>query len=437
MPALPASTGPLLIGAASLMFAGGLNSLILPVRGAQEGFSAFSLGLLGTGWAIGFVLGCLIVPRTVQRVGHIRAFGAMTAFAGVAILLSLLWMHPIAWIPLRALSGFCFAGAQQIMESWLNERSRPESRGRVFGLYAMVNLTATTAGQMVLPLGDTSAETFFVLGAIFYALALIPTALYATQQPEPLTEVSLDISKLWRNSPIAVVGIVLIGFANSAFGTLAAVYGNQIGMSVAAIAIFLSVTLIAGAAAQVPVGYASDKTDRRYVLIAVTALAVITSIFFIATAPRTVMPILIGGAFFGAFIHTMYPLLVSHANDHAAEGDFLRTSGGLLLLFGIGSISGPLIAGGVMSAAGPEGLFVTIAGAHALLIGFAAWRITQRAPSDAPGTYVRVPTARFSTPQTLALNPRAGSADETAEGAADKKAAEDSSPSNGNGSKVP
>lgn len=412
MPLLPKSTAPLLIGASALMFAGGVNGLILPVRGAQEGFSAFSLGLLGTGWAVGFVLGCLIVPRTVKRVGHIRSFGAMTALASVAILLSLLLMHPAAWIPLRALSGFCFAGAQQIMESWLNERSGPETRGRVFGIYAMVNLTATTIGQMVLPLGDTGAETFFVLGAVFYALAMIPTALYASQQPKPLTEVSLDIPKLWRNSPVAVVGIVLIGMANSAFGTLAAVYGNAIGMSVTAIAIFLSATLIAGALAQVPVGYASDKTDRRHVLIAVSVLAVATSVYFIVAAPREAVPILIGAGLFGAFIHTMYPLLVSHANDHAATDDFLRTSGGLLLLFGIGSIAGPLIAGAVMGLAGPEGLFMTIATAHTVLIGFTIWRILQRAPAEEPGAYVRVPTARFSTPETLAMNPRADEEDQ-------------------------
>ncbi|WP_306118097.1 MULTISPECIES: MFS transporter [unclassified Roseitalea] len=411
MPALPPSTVPLLIGASSLMFAGGLNGLILPVRGAQEGFSAFSLGLLGTGWAIGFIAGCLIVPPMVQRVGHIRAFGAMTALAAVSILMSLLLMHPLAWVPLRALAGFCFAGAQQIMESWLNEGSGKDTRGRVFGVYAMVNLISNTAGQMVLPLGDTSAATFFVLGAVFYTLALIPTALYATHQPRPLTEVSLDIGRLWRNSPVAVFGIVLIGLANSTFGTLAAVYGNQIGMSVTAIAVFVSATLVAGALAQVPVGFASDRVDRRLVLIAVCVGAVATSAWFITAAPRDIVPILIGAGFFGAFIHTMYPLLISHANDHAPEGDFLRTAGGLLLLFGIGSVAGPLIAGGMMSLAGPEGMFVTIAAAHVTVIAFAAWRIVRR-PAPEHGEYVRVPTARYNTPQSLVLNPQAADSDQ-------------------------
>lgn len=413
MTALSRSLSPLLIGAASLMFAGGLNGLILPVRGAIEGFSAFSLGLLGAGWAIGFVAGCMVVPRIVQRVGHIRAFGAMTALAAVSVLLSLLIMHPGAWVPLRAISGFCFAGAFQIMESWLSEDTEAENRGRVFGIYAMVNLGANTAGQMVLPLGDPSTELFFVLGAVFYALALLPTALYASQQPKPLTEVNLDIAKLWRNSPIAVAGVFLVGVANSSVGTLAAVYGNALGMTVTAVAIFVSIMLLTGALAQIPVGWLSDRMDRRHVLIGVTLAAILTSGFFVAVAPRGVLLVTVAAGFLGAFIHAMYPLLINHANDHAPEGDFLRTSGGLLLMFGLGSIIGPLLAGAAMSNTGPEGLFVTLLTAHITLLAFTIWRVMQRAPVPLEDRepFVNVPLARLSTQETMAMTPLASDDD--------------------------
>ncbi len=137
----------LLTGSAFLLFAGGVNGLILPIRGEAEGFTAASLGLLGTGWAIGYVAGCLRTPAMVARVGHIRAYGAMCAIAAIAILLSLVLITPWVWIPVRALSGFCFAGAAMIVESWLNERSDAASRGRVFGIYTMVSLAASTAGK--------------------------------------------------------------------------------------------------------------------------------------------------------------------------------------------------------------------------------------------------------------------------------------------------
>lgn len=391
------------------MFAGGLNGLILPVRGAQEGFSALVLGFLGTGYAAGFVTGCLTVPRLVKRVGHIRVFGGLTALACVALLLSALLVTPWAWIPLRAVAGFAFAGAAQIMESWLSEGAGAKARGRVFGTYAMVNLGATTAGQMVLPLGDTSTDLFFILGAVFYALALLPTALYASHQPKPLTEARLDLKGLWHNSPIALVGSFIVGVANSAFGTLAAVYGEQVGLTVTAIALYVSIVLLAGALAQLPVGIASDRTDRRHVLLAMTVGAIAMSAFFIMAAPRDLAVIMIAGALLGAFIHTMYPLLISHANDHSPSGDFLRTSSGLLLMFGVGAIAGPLIAGTVMAFAGPEGLFITLAGGHVCLAIFTLVRMRQRAPvpiSERPDFAVTAP-AKLSTPETLALDPRA------------------------------
>lgn len=130
---LPPTT--LLMGSAFLLFAGGVNSLILPIRGDAEGFTTTSLGLLGTGWAIGYVAGCLRTPALVARVGHIRSFGAMCALVSIAVLISLVVIDPWVWIPLRAVSGFCFAGAAMIVESWLNERSNNASRGRIFGIY--------------------------------------------------------------------------------------------------------------------------------------------------------------------------------------------------------------------------------------------------------------------------------------------------------------
>ena len=199
----------LLLGSALLLFAGGLHGLLLPVRGGAEGFSALSLGLLGTGWAIGYVAGCVTMASVVARVGHIRAFCVMAALAAVSILGALLIVEAWAWIALRALSGFCFAGAAMIVESWLSERSEPQTRGRIFGVYTMVNLVASTAGQLVLPFGDPLGHAFFVVAAIGYCLALVPTALSNTATPAPLVSVRLDLGALWRNSPVAVVAVFL------------------------------------------------------------------------------------------------------------------------------------------------------------------------------------------------------------------------------------
>lgn len=395
----------LLLGSAFLLFAGGLNGLILPLRGELEGFSAVSLGLLGTGWAVGYVAGCLRTPALVAKVGHIRAFGVMCSIAAITVLMSLIFLTPYVWIPLRALSGFCFAGAAMIVESWLNERTEASSRGRVFGIYTMVNLAATTMGQMTLTMGDARGYLFFVLAAMVYCMALLPTALSATSTPTALVTVKLDLRAMWRNSPIAVFAVLMVGISNATFGTLAAVFGARIGLTTPEIALFASVPILAGAAAQIPVGIMSDKLDRRLVLIGTAALALLADTMFVfgGFSSPTVMIAL--SAVFGAAVFSMYPVIVAHANDHASPGTFIQVSGGLLLMYGVGSIIGPTAGGYAMMTFGPESLFITSGIAHIMLLLFALVRLRARSPvpEEEKGTFRFSLNARASTPETAAL----------------------------------
>lgn len=395
----------LLLGSFFLLFAGGINSLILPVRGSAEGFSAFSLGLLGTGWATGYVLGCLFTARLVARVGHIRSFSVMAAFAGIVILAQLLFLLPAAWIPLRALQGFCFAGAAMIVESWLGERTTAENRGKIFGIYTMVNLFASTAGQLTLTMGDPGGYLFFVLGAMFYSLALIPTAISSSASPKPLVTVKLDLKALWKNSPVAVFAVFMVGVSNASFGTLAAVYGDRIGLDITAIAFFTSIPILIGAVAQIPVGYLSDRMDRRKVLVGVAAVALLADAAFIVLRPESQLINLALAGIFGGAIFAMYPVIIAHANDNS-DGNYIMISGGLLMVFGIGSIIGPLLAGFGMTAFDVRGLFMTTAIAHIALIAQAIYRIGQRpAVHDTDkGDFKAGPVSRATTPQTIALN---------------------------------
>jgi MFS family permease len=396
----------LLLGSALLLFAGGVNGLILPIRGNAEGFDAFSLGLLGTGWALGYVIGCLFTAGLVSRVGHIRAFTVMAALAAVAILASLILLTPLAWIPLRALSGFCFAGAAMIVESWLSEKTDASSRGKVFGAYTMVNLGASTAGQLVLTLAAPDGHLFFVVGAIFYCLALVPVAISSSQSPKPLVRVRLDLRGLWRNSPVAVLGVLMIGISNGAFGTLSAVYAGRVGLTLNYVAFFASLPVLAGAIAQIPVGYLSDRMDRRKVLVGIAITALIADVIFIMFTPTTVWANMVLSSLFGAAVYSMYPVIVAHANDHAEEGTFIQTSGGLLLVYGLGAIVGPLVAGYSMSISGPSGLFLTTIVAHVLMILYTLRRISKRPPVSATNkvAFVVSPPGRSSTPETAAFS---------------------------------
>lgn len=399
----------LIAGSGFLMFAGGIHGLILPLRGSVEGFSVFSLGLLGAAWAVGYVAGCVLTPRVVHRVGHIRSFAVLASLAAISVLVSVLLVNPLAWIMLRALAGFCFSGAAMIVESWLNEQTDNAHRGRVFGFYTMVNLAATTAGNMVIPLGDVKSGVFFVLAAVFYCLALMPPALTSTHAPRPLVQVNLDLAGLWRNSPVAVATALLIGVTNGVFATLGPVFAERIDLNLTAIALFMSVSVLAGAIVQLPVGMMSDRIDRRAVVIALAGVAALVEAYFFALRPQSAFANLMAAAVLGGALFSVYPVLVAHAADRASADSFLHVSGGLLLLFGIGAIAGPVIAGLAMALAGPHGLFMTNFAAHLAIVVFALARLRMRDPADSgdKGEFINTMPARFSTPETAALDPRA------------------------------
>lgn len=401
----------LLLSSAFLLMAGGLHGLLLPIQGNIEGFTTVELGLIGTGWSVGFLAGCLLMPAVVRRVGHVRSYGVMASVAAVTILLNLLIVSPEAWIALRGLSGFCFAGAAMIVESWLNERASKENRGTIFSVYQMVVFAGSTAGQLLMVITPPKEFFFFAIGAILYCLALLPTALSTAQHPQPLKTARLDIRALYRNSPVAVVGCVLIGFVNGAFGTLGAVYAQKIGLPIPSIALLMAGAVLGGSLIQFPLGRLSDKMDRRKVLVGVCAGAILIALVIVVLRPRT--PELVIGltVIFGAMIYPQYAITVAHANDFAAPDEFVKIAGGLLLLLGVGTMIGPFLAAQAMDHFIPEGLFAFTAASHLLLGVYTLFRMSRRGAPSGPA-FRGVPLAKgagsAATPESVALDPRSG-----------------------------
>jgi len=411
----------LFLGSALLMFGGGLQGLLLSVRGAEENFSLLALGLIGTGWSVGFVAGSLTVPLVVRRVGHIRAFSVMAAIGTITILLNLLWINDISWIVLRALSGFCFAGAAMIVESWLNEVADNRSRGTIFSIYVTINMAASTLGQIAMSVTGTAGYIPFVIGAISFICAVLPTALTSSPQPRPLQSARLDLKLLYRTSPVAAIAAFSCGMANGAFGTLAPVYGYEQGLDAGGIALLFAVAAILGAVAQVPFGRLSDRIDRRLVLIGLSGFAAVVGALIVLINPGAGWGMYVLFAAYGFAANPIYAVAVAHANDFARDGDFAKIAGGMLLILGVGLAIGPAIASLIMGAWQPVGLFVITAAFHGALAGAAYLRMRVRKSVDAAE---RAPFQPMSdkqvTPETFALDPRADSeADEFVAGGED------------------
>ncbi|WDR02548.1 MFS transporter [Devosia algicola] len=399
----------LFLGSALLMFGGGLQGLLLSVRGAEEHFSLLALGLIGTGWSVGFVAGSITVPLVVRKVGHIRAFSVMAAIGTITILLNLLLINDISWILLRALSGFCFAGAAMIVESWLNEVVDNRNRGTIFSIYVTINMGASTLGQIAMSITGVTGFLPFVIGAISFICAVLPTALTSSPQPRPLASAKLDIGLLYKTSPVAAIAAFSVGMANGSFGTLAPVYGYRQGLDASGIAFLFALTALLGAAAQIPFGRLSDKIDRRLVLIGLSGAAAVIGALTVLINPGSSWIMYVLFAAYGFCANPIYAVAVAHANDFAKDGDFAKIAGGMLLILGIGLALGPIVSSMIMNAYHPVGLFIVTAVFHGTLAIAAFLRMRVRASVDAADRAPFQPMAndKQGTPESVALDPRA------------------------------
>ncbi len=399
----------LLLGTLFLYLGNGLHGLLLPVRGAAEGYPTTDLGLLGTSWATGFVAGCLLAPQVVRRIGHARAFSGFISLIAIIALLTGILVDPLWWIALRAVTGFCTAGTSMIIESWLNERATNKSRGMIFSLYVTITLIGAVGGQLVIPFADVMTPILFMVCGIFYCVAMLPTTLSNAVTPQPLKSVRLDLGALYRNSPVSFIGILLIGTANGAFGTLGAVFGAKAGLSQSSIAVMMSTTIFAGALMQLPAGRLSDRIDRRYVLIVLSGLAALAGLMVVILHPSNVTVLIAMIAVYGATANALYPIAVAHANDFAAPEEFVKVSGGLLLLYGIGTVIGPTIGGPVMTVLGPYALFLVTGFAHVFVVIYAMIRsrIRKAVPAGNRESFTATGAGPLTTPESLTLNPRA------------------------------
>jgi MFS family permease len=371
-----------LLFAAAILYAGnGLQSTLLSVRGDLEGFPTAIIGLLASAYYAGFILGCRFVPGMIKGVGHIRAFVALASIASSSALAHILFVDATPWAVLRFITGFSFAGLTMVLESWINERATNENRGKVLSVYRIVDLGAVTIGNGLLAIAPPSGFQLFVLVSILISIALVPVALTRSDSPAPLETAKLDIVQLYRVSPVGAVGAAAAGLANAAFWGMAPVYVQEIGYGSAMIAAFMSAAIIGAGLFQFPMGSLSDKVDRRFVIVGSSLLGAGASALLASFAGLSQNALLGFSFLFGAFIIPVFGICAAHANDHSALGKAVATSGGLLLLYGVGSVIGALVGALVMSAFHPAALFWYISCVYLVLAVFSLLRIGINRPS--------------------------------------------------------
>ena len=377
-----ASIAALLISTLLMMGGLGLMNFLIPVRSVAEGWSTVTISFIATGYTLGFTSSCIITPILVRRVGHVRVFGAVITLLTVSILSCSLVVEWHLWMLFRAVAGFAIAGAYLIVESWLNERVTNENRGTLYSVYMVTSLVGSIGGQYLVPLGDTSSFELFAVCGLIFSLALFPTALSTAQSPAPIAQARFDLGRLYRRSPVAFIGSLLSGALSGTWGSLGGVYSQNVGMNTAQGATLLSAVLAGGALAQVPIGRISDRIDRRLVMVVCGIFGVVSCIGMSLIVDLGTAPVYVAGFMVGCVLYPVYALNAAHANDRAEPHEYVTISSAIMILYGFGTVIGPLVAGGLMQTFGPSALILFLGAAFALYSGYAAFRMTRRAPDD-------------------------------------------------------
>ena len=353
------------MGVALLLTANGLLGILLPLRALPLGFTAFDIGLMGTAYFSGFFVGCLLGPRLIRRVGHIRTFAALVSIVCALTLLHGLVDEKFVWWLARGLTGICFATIYVVIESWLNDRSTNENRGMIFSVYTVICLTVITTGQLAVMIASPMDFTLLAIAAILISLAAVPIVVSVATAPTPPATVTIRIRYLFERSHVAVVACFGVGMTNGAFWTLAPVFAQRDTPGTEAAAIFMSAAVIAGAAGQLPLGFLSDRMDRRLVIIGASMGASIgaTALAYLGAPGSSLM--YAAGVCFGAFALPLYALCVAHLNDFIEPGDYVEAASGLLMIYAAGAVIGPLVVAIFVKAYGVSSMFACTAVIHA------------------------------------------------------------------------
>ena len=415
----------LLLGMMLLMLGNGIQGTLLGIRGVLEGFSTAQMSVVMSAYFGGFLFGSQMAPWLIRRVGHVRVFAALGSLISAVLVLYAAAPDWMVWTVLRIIIGFSFAGVYVTAESWLNNAASNENRGQALSLYMVVQMVGIIAAQALLNLADPGGYTLFVVASVLVSLSFTPILLSASPAPSVVTAPKMGLLRLFRVSPLGCVGIFLMGGVYSALFGMAAVWGGLVGLSVLEISLFVSAIYLGGLVFQVPIGWLSDRMDRRRLIMAVALLcALVTLPGALLTPPVWVL--LVVGLLIGGLANPLYALLLAHTNDFVAYEDMAAASGGLLFINGVGAIAGPLIIGWLMQRVGPGGFFLFIGVLCLALTLYASWRMTRR---DAPaladqGGYT--PLTPSASAVTVGAAWEAAQADDPAqtEGEGDREAAD-------------
>lgn len=371
------------------------------LSGLQEGFSKTEIGLLGSAHFLGFFIGCWWAPRLMGSIGHSRTFSIFAASGAIGAIAHPMLIEPGAWAAMRIMTGLCVAGCYTVIEAWMQAKLTNQTRGRVMGVYRVVDIVSSSAAQLLIGVLTPASYMSYNLLAILCCACLFPLTLSTSRQPETPPAPRLRPIQTALLSPLGTAGVIVSGLTSSSFRMVGPLYGREVGLTAGQLGYFLATVLLGGALAQFPVGWLADKFDRRWVLIGLSVASVLVCASIAGLNSVDLNIIFIGAILFGAATYPIFSVSTAHANDFVEQGDMIEVNASLMFLYGIGAIFSPLITSSLVDSYGPAALFGFIAFAHVGLVGFSVARMSVRPTKTDRTSYSYIPRTSFTVGKML------------------------------------
>ncbi|MGB0843532.1 MAG: MFS transporter [Alphaproteobacteria bacterium] len=359
------------------------NTLLLitiPLEMEAASYSASVSGAIMSAYFLGFAGGAYYGQYLILQVGHIRTFACFATIFSATVVAHPLFVDPVAWGLFRLSSGICTAGIFLVIESWLNERAPFEIRGKVLAVYTTLTYAAQLLGLQLIKLFDIGAVKPYLFATLLLSFSLVPVVLTKITAPNFSETKPLSLRTLTKFSPLAVVGTAVSGIMMGSFYSLAAIFISRLGYSNADATNFTSGMVIGGLLFLFPVGWLTDRFDRRLVLLLILIVSAVAC--FLTAIQNTVLPGIVGlialAVVIGSSISSIYPIAITQAYDYLEPDQYVAAATGLFVAFAIGSFGGPFITGFLMQYTVPEALFFMMSLTSLSLAAFTFYRMRAR-----------------------------------------------------------
>ncbi len=356
----------------------GLMVVLLPVHLGVKGVETDTIGLVLSLYAVGMLLGGLYNNALLKRAGHIRVFAGAAALVAVSILACGLSADPILWGLMRLLNGFAISVSMAAIDHWLSESATKDTRGQLLAANQMVITGGMFVGQFMFNLAPPESNTMFIVGGMLASLALVPLVFSRRTGPVVAEDATMGLKDVFERSPLGMVGCFFAGLLLWSMLGMLPVYGAAKGIA------GFELTLLSGAAVlgsflmQYPVGYLSDRYDRRTIIAVLILVSLLASLASPQALGANLWLLLLLIAVSAGIFGSLYAISISQTFDSLKQSEMGAAMGPLVMVYALGAIVGPLLSSNLMQFVGPDSLFYLLFALQIVLLSYIVYRIGQR-----------------------------------------------------------